>query len=384
VVLKMLKRVRRAFGGEPDPTAQLFISKQSAFAQDMPEKRKFDKVEFLRNEAPKSCVPIGEIVKRYSRFVKPPGHLTFEEYVRYRLYERDPATLDETQVFVSDRFHWSLVSRVCDPTYDALTSDKFITYSLLSLFGFAVPNTVGVVTEGARQFPKVRRASNEAELAALLSDTGRPLFFKPNTGIGSYAAFICDGFDGETLRTRPHGMLSPAAAMAKFGRRDFLVQDVLRNHADLRRLSDNLATIRFTNFLIHGEVHCPIVFLKLPVGDNIADNFWRPGNLLADIDPESGRIVRAIRGTGPEMENVESLNGIAVIGLQIPCWRETVALNRACSLCLAPLPFNSFDIAVTDSGPVIVEANTGGSLELPQLASGRGILTPDIRMFFKI
>jgi hypothetical protein len=41
---------------------------------------------------------------------------------------------------------------------------------------------------------------------------------------------------------------------------------------------------------------------KLPAPSNIADNFWRPGNLVAAIDVETGVIERAVRGTGGEME----------------------------------------------------------------------------------
>jgi hypothetical protein len=41
------------------------------------------------------------------------------------------------------------------------------------------------------------------------------------------------------------------------------------------------------------------------------------------------------------------------------------------------------DIALTSDGPMLIEINTGGSFDLPQLASGRGFLTDDVCEFFR-
>jgi hypothetical protein len=41
------------------------------------------------------------------------------------------------------------------------------------------------------------------------------------------------------------------------------------------------------------------------------------------------------------------------------------------------------DIALTSDGPMLIEINTGGGFDLPQLASGRGFLTDDVCEFFR-
>ena len=40
------------------------------------------------------------------------------------------------------------------------------------------------------------------------------------------------------------------------------------------------------------------------------------------------------------------------------------------------------DIGVTPTGPKLIEINTGGDFDLPQLASGRGFLTDEVQAFF--
>lgn len=52
-------------------------------------------------------------------------------------------------------------------------------------------------------------------------------------------------------------------------------------------------------------------------------------------------------------------------------------------MTFAPIRYQSTDIAITDAGPVVVELNYGGGFDLPQYASGRGLLTPEVRAFFE-
>ena len=41
------------------------------------------------------------------------------------------------------------------------------------------------------------------------------------------------------------------------------------------------------------------------------------------------------------------------------------------------------DIAITADGPVLIEINTGGGFDLPQLASGEGFLSDEVANFFR-
>jgi hypothetical protein len=41
------------------------------------------------------------------------------------------------------------------------------------------------------------------------------------------------------------------------------------------------------------------------------------------------------------------------------------------------------DIAIAEDGPLLIEINTGGGFDLPQLASGEGFLTDEVRSFFR-
>jgi hypothetical protein len=58
-------------------------------------------------------------------------------------------------------------------------------------------------------------------------------------------------------------------------------------------------------------------------------------------------------------------------------------LAHRCAPIFQPVRYQSMDIGITQAGPVLIEINTGGGFDLPQLASGEGFLTDEVRDFFR-
>ena len=115
---------------------------------------------------------------------------------------------------------------------------------------------------------------------------------------------------------------------------------------------------------------------KIATGNNPADNYWRPGNMLGAIDLESGKIVRSVCGSGAELRlnDPHPDTGRPVIAAQIPDWnrvKETVVRGAP---IFAGIHSQSWDVALTEHGPVFLEINFGGDLNLTQLATGKGVL----------
>ena len=115
----------------------------------------------------------------------------------------------------------------------------------------------------------------------------------------------------------------------------------------------------------------------------MADNYWRPGNLLAQLDMDNGYVLRVSSGAGLDVRShqVHPDTGAALIGFAIPHWAEMkqLALHGAALMC--NLPLIGWDIAVADTGPLIVEMNQAPDLFLNQFADRRGILDQEFRDF---
>ncbi len=58
----------------------------------------------------------------------------------------------------------------------------------------------------------------------------------------------------------------------------------------------------------------------------------------------------------------------------MPGWADVVALAERAALTFPAVRTQSWDVALTHRGPVLLEVNWGGDLNLAQLAYGRGIL----------
>jgi hypothetical protein len=145
-----------------------------------------------------------------------------------------------------------------------------------------------------------------------------------------------------------------------FGDAEVIVQEVVRNPPELRRLwnSDVLGTIRMMTaacgdeFELAGHSH-----LKIPVGDATTDNFGT-GNVYAMVD-DSGRLSEfyKTRHPSPGIPN-HPTTGIAAKDIVVPHYDELVKLALTTHERIAPhLPFFNSDVAITEQGPMLIEIN---------------------------
>jgi hypothetical protein len=115
---------------------------------------------------------------------------------------------------------------------------------------------------------------------------------------------------------------------------------------------------------------------KIATASNPADNYWRQGNMLGAIDLETGGIFRVVSGTGAglEINGNHPDTGHPIVGTLIPGWDRIQALVVAAAPVFAGIRTQSWDIALADHGPVFLEVNFGGDLNLAQLADNAGVL----------
>ena len=79
-------------------------------------------------------------------------------------------------------------------------------------------------------------------------------------------------------------------------------------------------------------------------------------------------------GVGMAVNGGHPDTGRPIVGTAIPDWAALVALAKEASRLLPGIRTQSWDIAVSDAGPVPLEVNFGGDLNLAQLAHGAGVL----------
>ncbi len=127
-------------------------------------------------------------------------------------------------------------------------------------------------------------------------------------------------------------------------------------------------------------------FWKVCLPPNQVDNFSKGkyGNLLADVDLETGTVSRLLAGIGPQHMPMTQLphNQRDITGFRLPGWTHVLDACRRAGPVFPLLGLHGWDFALTDQGPLMLELNDTVSTEALQLY-GRGLLTSDVRAFLK-
>lgn len=349
-------------------------------------KRELSSAELMVHASRKSGRSAFKIGREFMRLQKGRGKLSLVEYVRYALYDSDRYSDAEKDRFIGEALHWPITSAVSDRTWDAATEDKWMANVILEHGGYTVPETVAVIDRNARNYGRTLRLGDAGALRAFLMDAPLPLFGKVLRGVASLGAFIVEGADDTHIHLAGRAPVAFDTFLGDFvGGNAYVLQGLVKNHPGLDRFTRHTATVRMVTMVRGGEVFVPFAVLKLPGADNIADAFWRPGNIACDLDPETGAIRRITTQDGIDIveHGAHPESGVAMLGETVPLWDEMRRVTQDAALMFAPVRYQSLDVAVTSDGPSIIEINTGGGWDLPQNASGAGFLTDEVLATFR-
>jgi len=338
--------------------------------------------------------PISAQAWELMRLALGPARLGPGDYYSYRLFESD-LTLEQKQRFVGWRRE-PLLDALNDPSWHVLGLDKVVMTALLAEQGLHCTQTRAIFLPGhERHLQHARCLHDEAELQGWLRDPANyPFFGKPvASGFGRgalWALGYCGESDEVLLRD---GRVLPVASFSSQWcdpeHLGYLLQQPLE--ADPRLLAALGPTPTSLRMMVLvDEVEGPLLhraFWKLPVGRNMNDNFndGRDGNLAAGIDLTSGRIVRAVNGSGLRLRecSLHPDTGVDLRSVSVPDWPNVQAFTLGAADLFPRLRFQQWDIALTAQGPCAIEVNlfgTGGC-ELSQVLNRQGLLDDAMARF---
>lgn len=315
------------------------------------------------------------------------ARLQLDEYVKYRLYDDATHTEEERGEFITWRLHNAIIHEVNEKQWFGVTEDKWLSSVLLKSDGLPTPETVAIIDQSAREYHGTHALNGPEALRKLIGQgIDTPLFGKPNGGLNSVGVFTITQANSEQIWLRDMGDLSYEDFFEKVvGGNIYILQKLVVNHAFLRDYTSTLATIRMVNMIDGDGVYVPAAVLKLPSSRNQADNFWREGNMICKLNPDTGEILTLVGEDGPDLKqyDVYPETGAGILGKCLPHWDRLLEVNERVAKLHSPLKYQSTDMAITDNGPIVIEVNAGSSFQLPQNASGKGFMTPKVRTLFR-
>jgi hypothetical protein len=209
-----------------------------------------------------------------------------------------------------------------------------------------------------------------------LLDLDQDLFAKPRTGRGAngvrmYRRISAFCYEDETGRRLTLGQIA-SDLIRRFGTRNLMVLPRLRNHPDLAPMaSESLITIRAVTCLDERQ-QPELVLAYLRVLTKLEPD-WpvkKPiSEYAAAIDLAHGTL-SAMTGDKPEClsqwHDRHPVTGVAIAGREVPCWDAVAALAERAHRVTRDRVLVGWDIAITPSGPLLLEGNSYPDVHYPQ------------------
>ena len=249
--------------------------------------------------------------------------------------------------------------------YRKLSQHKLAEKAILTLLGVPTPRFLGFAHRlGGRTAdgePLATAADFARFVAAVPVDRLCFKLMEGHSGSGFVAAQIVRAAEGPALvRIGGSEQLSPEEFHGRYlvtaaaGR---LIEAFVDQHPELAWFNDSsVNTLRILAYAPpHQRARVIGAYLRIGRQGSIVDNHGA-GGLLAGIDRETG-VVGVAYDAAHDVRERHPDTGHAIAGRTIPYWREAVDLVERTLNAFPRMRFAGFDIAITATGPVVIEIN---------------------------
>lgn len=186
--------------------------------------------------------------------------------------------------------------------------------------------------------------------------------FKPADGYCGSGIFILEK-DSEKLRDY-NWLLTCNESL--------LAEPFIENCEQIRKLNPTtLNTIRVCTLSQKGIPTIVGSYLRMGVADKCTDNLGN-GGIVAEIDMVSGVVMTTGVNKKGQRFVFHPDTKEQIVGFKIPMWEETKAMVIDAAKVTPDVIYTAWDVAILPNGPVIIEGNIGGGVEIQQMPRETG------------
>ena len=165
-----------------------------------------------------------------------------------------------------------------------------------------------------------------------------------------------------------------------------ILEEIVIQHPRMAALCpSSVNTCRITT--LSGDKKQGIVYAFLRIGNGKVMDNVDCGGMASRVDIETGKLTTVAADKQGNTFLKHPMTNTSIIGFQIPFWDEAVAMCLKASEKVPEMRYIAWDVAITPTGPTLIEGNSFPSHAVPQFAAhypdGNGILT-EFRKFIDI
>ena len=286
--------------------------------------------------------------------------ISFQDYCIYGFIDRNYYCRAS---FVSDKLRYYYCDILNEQSILSLMTDKYACYQKYQKF--FKRDVLGCYSEADKE--KFLTFTNKHEC----------FIFKPLEEHSGHGIRICSSKDTD-IYVFFQKMISKGA---------FVVEELINQGKETAVMHpQSVNTLRVVTFVLKDKVNIIGVTWRIGVGGAIMDNAGS-GGIYASIDPEHGFVqTDAINYKGVHF-NIHPDTNVQIIGYQLPKWDEALSLIHNMATNFKGTTLISWDIAYSDKGWLMIEANDNGDWSIIQSNKRTGMkeeLYSYMDKFFKL
>jgi hypothetical protein len=241
---------------------------------------------------------------------------------------------------------WRLRKEVFPYKYKYLYDDKSVSYLLCKAFGHALPDWYGRVdTNNFKE--KISSIIQKHNVSSLI--------VKPIIGNGGNGVLMVTVSNNSTIVREGDKLVHLDQYIL---REPCLVQECIQQHKNLNNISKSINTIRIVTMLTKkGEVIILGARMRFGVNDAFLDNTCQ-GGIAVKINMSDGTLAEYAYDNKSRRYAKHPTSGYIFRGFQVPYWHEVEDLSTNVQKTMQYNRIIGQDIAITSSGPVIIELNS--------------------------
>lgn len=146
----------------------------------------------------------------------------------------------------------------------------------------------------------------------------------------------------------------------------FVIEEVIQQGNETAIIHpQSVNTLRVVTFVIGDEVNIIGVTWRIGVGNSVVDNAGS-GGIYASVDYENGIVQTSAIDFKGNRFNVHPDTKVQIVGYKLPKWDEALLLIRQMATKVKGTTLIAWDIAYSQKGWVMVEANDNGAWRIVQ------------------
>ena len=307
-----------------------------------------------------------ETIRKELKFLCQPGNGAWDNATTVSHYFQ--FGLDRAESRIEDYIFWEKYNKARaaeQPAYAALLKHKGYTAALLHQAGLSVSCSLGKIdSEGFVCKPGLKDRISLKEL--LLQSPEQCYFCKPVDGYQSQNCYKVEYNGSIVLNNEAYSDEEAYKILS-----DLTIEPYLKQHHKLNELyAQAISSIRIVTICRNNEITVYSRVIRIGSEGSHATSMAL-GAIAVEIDNNGTLCSLGHKSKKPNFGKFTHHpdTGIQFQGFQLPMWPEVIKLAKDAHTVLDDIPSIGWDIAITENGPIIMEANNQWSISMAQCNS---------------